>query len=205
MKIQGIFLIAAGSLFALWMGWGMYVIYSTERPPYQVVHRLSSQVEIRQYEEQTWISTPHRTDDSSFPVLASYIFGGNREREKVAMTAPVITDKKMSFILPKGISEDNAPTPDGQAIDFTAVPARQLAALRFSWLTSRSRVEKKTAELLDLLRENGIETRGSPFLMRYNDPWTPPFLRRNEVAIEIESAPGKEYIESTSGSSRNGG
>ena len=102
------------------------------------------------------------------------------------MTAPVVTDDKMSFILPEGISKEDAPTPDGQAIDFTTVPARQLATLRFSWSTPPSRVEKKMTALLDILRENNIETKGSSFLMRYNDPWTPPFLRRNEVAIEIE-------------------
>ena len=177
--------VAVGAFFSLWMGWGLYIIFTTERPVYQVVGQLPASVEIRQYQEQTWISTALETDNASFPVLASYIFGGNREGERVAMTAPVITDDRMSFILPKGLSKDEAPTPDGQAIEFKVVPSRQVAALRFSWLTPRSRVEKKTAELLDVLRRNGIQTRGAPFLMRYNDPWTPPFLRRNEVAVEI--------------------
>jgi hypothetical protein len=167
------------------MSWGLYVIYSTERPCYEVAQSLSSQVEIRQYEEQTWISTPYKTDDLSFSILASYIFGGNKEGEKVSMTAPVITDQQMSFILPKGISKRNAPTPDGQTIDLTTVPARKLATLTFSWFTPRSRVEKKTVELLNILEKNNIQTKGQPFLMRYNDPWTPPFLRRNEVAIEV--------------------
>ena len=174
-----------GAILTLWMGWGLYVIYTTERPPYEVVESLSSDVEIRQYDEQTWISTMYDSDDAAFPVLASYIFGSNKEGEQVAMTAPVITDQNMSFILPKGISVNNAPTPNGQAIDFNTVPARKLATLAFSWWTPQSRVEKKTNELLDMLRESGIETKGRPFLMRYNDPWTPPFLRRNEVAIEV--------------------
>lgn len=185
MKIQGVMLLIGGILLGLWMAWGLYVIYSTERPAYEVMQRISSKVEIRQYEEQTWISTSYENDNASFPVLASYIFGRNEERENVAMTAPVITDRKMSFILPKGISKDNAPTPDGQPIVFTTVPARRLAALSFSWFTSQSRVEKKTAELLQMLQKNAIETTGEPFLMRYNDPWTPPFLRRNEVVIEV--------------------
>lgn len=176
----------AGTLLALWVGWGLYVIYSTERPPYRVLEKLSPRVEIRQYEEQTWISTAYASDDASFPVLASYIFGGNQAEERVAMTAPVITGSRMSFILPRDVSQDNAPTPDGQAIDFTTVPARKLATLRFSWWTPPSRVEKKTAALLSLLRREQVATSGQPFLMRYNDPWTPPFLRRNEVAIEVE-------------------
>ena len=184
MKIQIFLLGAIGAIMALWLGWGFYVIYSTERPPYQVIRNLSAAIEVRQYEEQTWISTPMRTDDSSFPVLASYIFGRNKEEQQVAMTAPVITDHRMAFILPRGLTAAAAPLPDGQAIDFTTVPARKLATLEFSWWTPVDRVAAKTAELLDALDAHGIATSGGPFLMRYNDPWTPPFLRRNEVAIE---------------------
>ena len=173
---------------ALWMAWGIYVIVTTARPPYEVVQRLSADVEIRQYQEQTWISSADASDNASFRVLASYIFGGNAQEQRVAMTAPVITDERMSFILPEGMSADDAPTPDGHAIDFTTVPPRRLATLQFSWWTSRERVEAKTAALLAVLQEHGIETRGGAFLMRYNDPWTPPFMRRNEVAVEVESS-----------------
>lgn len=178
-------LIVTGVLFSLWIGWGLYVIYTTERPPHKVLQTLSSNVEIRQYEEQTWISTTYASDNASFPVLASYIFGRNTEGEQVAMTAPVITDETMSFILPTGMSEADAPTPDGQAIEFTTIPARKLATLSFSWWMPQERVERKTNELLRVLQANGITTHDQPFLMRYNDPWTPPFLRRNEVAIEV--------------------
>jgi hypothetical protein len=184
MKIQIFLFGAIGAIMALWLGWGFFVIYSTARPPYQVIRNLSAAIEVRQYEDQTWISTPMMTDDSSFPVLASYIFGRNKEEQQVAMTAPVITDHRMAFILPRGLTAATAPVPDGQAIDFTTVPARKLATLEFSWWTPVDRVAAKTAELLDTLDAHGIATRGGPFLMRYNDPWTPPFLRRNEVAIE---------------------
>jgi hypothetical protein len=184
MKAQYLLLTAAGFILMLWMSWGLYVIYSTERPPYEVIQSLSADVELRQYEAQTWISTTQETDNAAFPVLASYIFGGNKEGRQVSMTAPVITGAKMSFILPQEISADNAPRPDGQAIDFSTVPARKLATLEFAWWTDPVRVEQKTSELLDILQANGVETTGRVFLMRYNDPWAPPFLRRNEVAIE---------------------
>lgn len=176
---------AAAVLFCLWMGWGIYVIVTTARPPYDVVRSLSTDVEIRQYREQTWISAVGATDGASFRVLASYIFGGNKESRRVAMTAPVITDERMSFILPADMSADQAPTPDGQKIAFSKVPSRRLATLQFSWWTSPARVESKTQELLAALKDHGIETRGRVLLMRYNDPWTPPFLRRNEVAVEV--------------------
>ena len=184
MKAQYLLLTAAGFILMLWLSWGLYVIYSTERPPYEVLQSLSADVELRQYEAQTWISSTQETDNAAFPVLASYIFGGNKEGRQVPMTAPVITGAKMSFILPQEISADNAPRPDGQAIDFITIPARKLATLEFAWWTDPVRVEQKTSELLDILQANGVETAGRVFLMRYNDPWAPPFLRRNEVAIE---------------------
>ena len=170
----------------LWIGWGTYTITSTQRPAYDLEQRLAPNVEIRQYGAQSWIATDYSDDSSSFRVLASYIFGGNQDGQKVAMTAPVITDEKMVFILPGGITSENAPEPNGQAIDFTEVPPRKLATLKFGWTTPEGRVERKTAELLALLERNGIRTQGRPFLMRYNDPWTPPFMRRNEVAIEVQ-------------------
>lgn len=174
-----------GVLSGLWTGWGFYVIYSTERPTYSLVKKLSSEIEIRQYEEQSWIKTKYDNDDGSFRTLASYIFGQNKEKKSVPMTAPVITGQYMAFILPVGLTELNAPQPDGQPIEFAYVSARQLATLRFSWLTSPERVARKIDELLSALRTHGIQTEGEPFLMRYNDPWTPPFMRRNEVAIEV--------------------
>ena len=170
----------------LWIGWGTYTIVSTERPAYDVEQQLAPNVEIRQYGAQSWIATDYRGDDSSFRVLASYIFGGNQEGQKVAMTAPVITDEKMVFILPGGLTPETAPEPNGQAIEFTEVPPRKVATLKFSWTTSDDRVERKTKELLAVLDSNEIPTQGRPFLMRYNDPWTPPFMRRNEVAIEVQ-------------------
>lgn len=174
-------------LFSLWMGWGIYLITTTARPVYEVAETLSSDIEIRQYGDQIWISATHNGDDASFMVLASYIFGRNKEEQRVAMTAPVITDGRMSFILPEGMTPEEAPTPDGQAIDFTQVPARKLATLQFSWWTTPERVKLKTGTLLEVLEENGIEVVGQPFLMRYNDPWTPPFMRRNEVAVEVRA------------------
>lgn len=176
---------AVGAFVALWIGWGVYVIATTARPPYEVVSRLPDGVEIRRYEEQTWISAAPGADNASFRVLASYIFGGNRENRQVAMTAPVITDERMSFILPEGMTPESAPAPDGQAIDFERVPSRRVATLQFSWWTTEGRVEAKMAALRGTLADHGVETTGGFFLMRYNDPWTPPFLRRNEVGVEV--------------------
>ena len=103
MKVGFILMVTIGVLMSLWVGWGTYVIYGIERPQYEVVERLDKKVEVRQYGQQTWISTVGTTDNASFSVLASYKFGNNKEGQNVAMTAPVITDGTMSFILPAAL------------------------------------------------------------------------------------------------------
>lgn len=107
-------------------GWGVYVIATTERPSSTWARSLPSWLEIRDYDAQTWISTDLESDRTVFPVLASYIFGDNAREQRVAMTAPV-TDRRMSFVLPKEVTIDNAPTPNGQPIEFTSVPPRRVA------------------------------------------------------------------------------
>ena len=82
-------------------------------------------------------------------------------------------------------SASRAKTGCWSARDDDSTP-RKLATLRFSWTTSRERVERQTERLMAVLRANGVRTKGQPFLMRYNDPATPPFMRRNEVAVEVE-------------------
>jgi len=108
----------------------------------------------------------------TLPVLANFLLVAREGRLSVTGT-----DMEVELIssVDANISQDGEIT----------VPARKLATLTFSWLTPRSRVEKKTVELLNILEKNNIQTKGQPFLMRYNDPWTPPFLRRNEVVIEV--------------------
>ena len=72
-----ILLILLGAGVVLWGGWGVYISATTEEPPYKVVETLDDNVEIRQYEEQTWISTRAAGRNGAFGVLASYIFGKN--------------------------------------------------------------------------------------------------------------------------------
>ena len=118
-------------------------------------------------------------------MLASYIFGGNETGESISMTAPVINDETMSFILPEGMTEASTPAPSGQNIEFKTVPPRTLAVLSFGWFSGTERVEKMVERLESVLRQNEIPYKGKAILMRYNDPATPPFMRRNEVAFEL--------------------
>jgi len=184
--------IALGLLLAIWTGWGSFSILSTPRPSFDVLQQLESSVELRAYGQQTWISAPKDSDNNSFRVLASYIFGGNETGEAISMTAPVINHERMSFILPEGMTEDSTPAPTGQDIDFRSVPPRTLAVLRFGWFSGTERVDSMIEQLETVLNENEIPYTGKAILMRYNDPMTPPFMRRNEVAFELLGVPATQ-------------
>jgi hypothetical protein len=185
-------LLVLGLLLAIWTGWGSFSILSTPRPSYNILQHLESKVELRAYGEQTWISAPKGSDNNSFRVLASYIFGGNETGESISMTAPVINDETMSFILPEGMTEASTPAPKGQQIDFRSVPPRTLAVLKFGWFSGSERVENMVEKLEDVLRQHDLPYTGKAILMRYNDPMTPPFMRRNEVAFELLGDPGTQ-------------
>ncbi len=64
-------------------------------------------------------------------------------------------------------------------------PAKRVAVDRFSWYAPAWRVERRTRKLLSTLEREGVEPVGDPYLLRYDDPWTPPFMRRNEAAVAV--------------------
>jgi len=103
------------------------------------------------------------------------------------MTAPVVTSRdEMAFVMPARYSLANLPMPMNTQIRIDREPPEKIAVLRFSGFTSSDKNEKETDKLLAVLKSHGLETEGEPFLMRYNPPWTLPFLRRNEVAVKVK-------------------
>jgi len=114
------------------------------------------------------------------------------ESESVAMTAPVESDRdedgvRMAFYLPAEYDYDTAPLPTDESVRLVEQPGRTLAVLGFSWWTSDGRVARKTDQLRSTLAgaDETFEIVGGPFLMRYEGPLVPPFLRTNEVAVEV--------------------
>jgi hypothetical protein len=159
----------------------------TEEPSYVVLRTLEQGVEIREYDPQIRATSQMGQENRSFGVLAEYIFGHNDQNERIGMTAPVITDRdKMSFIMPKNYTPESLPRPKSAQIKMDQVPKSKVAVIRFSGFTSPKKNDEEAEELLVVLKSNGIEIDGEPFLMRYNPPWTLPFLRRNEVAIKVK-------------------
>jgi hypothetical protein len=70
-------------------------------------------------------------------------------------------------------------------VKITSLPGRELAVIRFKGYAGPEDSKEPTSRLLEGLKKSGIITQGQPVLMRYNAPWTPGFLRRNEIGIEI--------------------
>lgn len=166
-----------------------------ETPKYVVIRTLGD-VEIRKY--PALLLATARGEAGLFSLLFNYISGANNASSKISMTAPVITPEKiamtspvfsdtesMSFIVPSKYTRENVPKPTDPHITITEQAEKKLAVLRFSGWGRSSTVEKKTRLLLDTLRRNNVQIMGEVILMRYDPPFTPWFLRRNEVAVEV--------------------
>ncbi|MGN8214300.1 MULTISPECIES: SOUL family heme-binding protein [Halococcus] len=112
------------------------------------------------------------------------------EGESVSMTSPVRTEDgddgvRMGFYLPAKYTPNTAPRPTDAAISLATEDPRSIAARRFSWWATDWRTERQRSELLETLAESAVTPVGEPFDLGYDAPGTPPFLRTNEVAVEV--------------------
>jgi hypothetical protein len=169
-----------------------------ETVPYSIKGS-TGEIELRQYPSLVLATTDNSQNDAGFNLLFAYISGSNKARDKIPMTAPVITSQKipmtspvvsnatsMSFVMPAGKTRDEIPDPLDNRVRIVTLPEREVAVIRFTGYASPQEVDAVTLRLQDGLKMAKIETVGQPFLMRYDSPWTPGFLRRNEVGIEIK-------------------
>jgi hypothetical protein len=155
--------------------------------------------------------TREAAGNAGFRTLAGYIFGKNRGDRKIAMTAPVAQAEGrklamtapvaqarrageegpgeaawvIAFVMPSGETLDTLPEPLDPAVRFREVPARRVAALRYSGTWSERRYLEALAALREAMRHEGLEAAGEPVWARYDPPWTPWFLRRNEIWIDV--------------------
>jgi hypothetical protein len=164
---------------------------------YQVLKTIEK-VEFRKYPKLLLATVVGLSDNDAFGVLFNFITGSNRAKEKVEMTAPVITsekiemtapvissDRKMSFVMPTKYNISNVPKPNNPQVIIEELPAATLAVIKFKGYAGEKDVEKYKAELLNVLSKNEIKTVGEPVLMRYNSPFAPGFIRRNEIGVKV--------------------
>lgn len=165
-----------------------------EMPPYSV-QVSEGPVEVRQYDshvlaEVTVDGSRTRAIGRGFQVLANYIFGGNAAGAKIDMTVPVAQAPKgenwtVSFMMPASFDLNDLPAAQSDAVRFVEKqPERQLV-IRFSGFRTDGRIEVQTRALLTFAAQNGYDVQGAPRYYFYDDPMTPPWSRRNEIAVPI--------------------
>jgi hypothetical protein len=163
----------------------------TEVQAYEVVEDLPG-FQLRSYAPHTIVSKPmpgslSQSGNQAFGYLADYIFGNNEQGMKIAMTAPVLQEKtpegfRVSFVMPQDLAAPPAPRTN---LAISAVPAKLVAAIRFSGSASDKLFEAKSLGLLAAVRKAGYEPVSEVMFARYDGPWTLPLLRRNEVLVEV--------------------
>jgi len=209
-------------LLAIWTLYGVIISMSVSQADYDVQDTLENGVEIRAYPEEIWATTIADDQNQAFSPLLRYISGDNERSEKIEMTAPVVTAASqpagnaspegekiemtapvvtmntekgvfMAFIMPDRFDMQSIPKPSSSLVKIQLIEPRKLAVIRFSGYMSQESYDKNLKRLREALQDRGISTVGEPLLMQYNDPWTPPFSRRNEIALQvIDETPAKE-------------
>lgn len=159
--------------------------------PYKVLEKLGSGIEIREYPPQFWAKTVGDQKEA-FQTLVEYISGYNKTMEKISMTAPVIIfnsneGKVMAFIMPQGKTLRSLPKPLTERVKLESVPARKVAAFAFSGIVTPSSFNSGFRLIQETLKRLGTGWIEPAYLLKYDDPNTPPFLRRNEVAVQLKS------------------
>jgi hypothetical protein len=189
---------------------------SIEKPSYSVIEKEGS-IEIRAYQPYITAEVVMPGQDFNeaasrgFSPLANFIFGGNTASNKISMTAPVTaqpanekiamtspvtvtsrdakgnSEYRVAFMMPSKYSLDTLPQPLDSRVQFHSQPARKMAAIRFSGTFQQSNFDHHLNHLRAWLKSRGFREAGLPVMAGYDPPFTPWFLKHNEILIEIES------------------
>lgn len=182
-----------------------------EEPKYTVSLREGA-FEIRDYQpsivaEVTVVGDQQGAASQGFRLLAGYIFGGNRLRQKIEMTAPVAQQREgekiamtapvtqtpsegawvVRFTMPSAYTLDTLPEPTDPRVKLRKIAPARFVAIRFSGYATTSSVQARTAELAAFAKARHLRTVGPATLAQYDPPWTLWFLRRNDVMFQLEN------------------
>lgn len=181
-----------------------------EQARYTVIEK-QDKFEIRQYQPQIIAETIVEADfgkagNMAFRRLFNYISGRNRKKESIPMTAPVSQESgsekiamtapvnqqraegkwAISFLMPSKYTMETLPEPQDPNVVIREIPARKMAAVRYSGTWSRKRYEANKSSLEEFIRNRGLKVSGEAIFARYDPPFQLFFLRRNEVLIPVE-------------------
>jgi len=187
---------------------------ATEEPKFTLLEKDQS-FELRLYEpkilaEVLVSGTMREASSKGFKLIADFIFGNNiatsGKSEKISMTAPVLIEPhaekismtapvnveqsgagwKVNFVMPSQYTLETLPKPNNPLVKIKPIPAKKFAVIQFSGLVDEEKMAKNVTVLEQWISTKQLKALGNAELARYNPPWTLPFLRRNEVMIEVE-------------------
>jgi hypothetical protein len=163
-----------------------------ESPDYGVI-RSEGNFELREYPESMLVTTPMKqhAGNGAFMRLFRFISGRNERSEKISMTTPVLMSSgegTMGFIVPREVARRGVPRPSDPGISVITMPASPYASYRFSGYGNPSTWGKAVDLLEGWMKQEGLKASGTPLYAGYNPPWTPGFLRRNEILIPVRTA-----------------
>ncbi len=195
-------------LFLAWIVVG-YFSSRVETLSYTVLSS-DKEYEIRELPEHIIAETTvggnfDNASSEAFNILAGYIFGGNKKKESLAMTSPVVeseseviamtapvleqesneNQKAFSFVMPAEYTLETLPEPSDARVTIKQVEAQKIAVLTFSGFYSEKKINEKKELLKQYLDRDGLEY-STVSWAGYNPPWTPPFMRRLEVWAELK-------------------
>lgn len=169
-----------------------------EQPKYSVLEKLD-EIEIRQYSEFLVAEAEvggnrEESGNAGFRILAAYIFGKNHGDHNISMTSPVIQSENtpeekrwvVQFMMPSKYNIDSLPKPLDPKVHFKIIPSKKVAALTYSGRWTESNYQEHLALLRKGIEKAKLKPKGAPLWARYNSPFTPWFLRKNEILIEID-------------------
>lgn len=168
----------------------------TEKQPYRVLKQYP-EFELRHYPAGMQIETKVQGDflragNLGFGPLVRFISGNNQRRQQMAMTAPVIQEPQgtgihsVRFVLPADLDAKSAPQSTDPRVSVMEVPEHVAAARNFSGSWNQERFDAEGKALLNAIKKEGLETIGGLYFSRFDPPWKPGFLKRNEVLVKIK-------------------
>lgn len=172
---------------------------ASEEPKFSSVNHVGN-IEIRNYHpmiiaEASVTGGMEGASGKGFRIIADFIFGNNAgpsgKSEKIDMTIPVVMLRKQKnwsfhFVMPSKYSIQTLPKPNNADVKIKQVDSRRCAVIKFSGTVNEEKFNAKAQALEAWIKSEHLTKIGVPELARYNPPWTLPFLRRNEVIIEIQ-------------------
>jgi hypothetical protein len=181
-------------IFAIVQVYAMKSQNGIEKYPYKVIKTYDA-FEVRSYEATLFTSVKLTTGDykkgssQGFSVLAGYIFGGNEENKKIAMTSPVSMSLEdsmtMMFMVPKNFKKEDLPKPNQSQIEFKEEPAKKMAIVTFGGWANDNKIEDYKNQLIKALDKEGISYTNQFYFFGYNAPYE-AINRKNEVVVELD-------------------